>query len=50
MADRNWQFIAAAYIVTWVVILGYTSRVQRALRRARAARDRAITQARASGT
>jgi hypothetical protein len=36
MADQNWAFITAAYVVTWAVIVGYLVRVHRALARARA--------------
>jgi hypothetical protein len=50
MADRNSLFVAAAYIVTWVVILGYATYTHRALRRARAAYHRAMAQRPTGGT
>ncbi len=36
MQASNWNFVIAAYVVTWVVIAGYLAYSQRALNRARA--------------
>ncbi|HET7631638.1 MAG TPA: CcmD family protein [Gemmatimonadaceae bacterium] len=36
MEASNWAFVTAAYVITWVLILGYVVYSQRALRRARA--------------
>jgi len=36
MQASNWDFVIAAYVVTWVVIVGYLAYSQRALNRARA--------------
>ncbi len=41
MTDRNWTFVVAAYVVTWIVILGYLVRVHGKLAKARAAYDAA---------
>ena len=35
MGHQNWAFVTAAYVAAWVVILGYTIHVHRALGRAR---------------
>jgi CcmD family protein len=40
MEASNWAFVSAAYIVTWVLILGYLAYGQRALNRARAEYER----------
>ena len=42
---NNWDFVIAAYAVTWVVVLGYLVRVHRMLTRARAEHDAAIAHA-----
>ena len=39
--NRNWNFVIAAYAVTWVFVLGYWSLLHRAVRRARAGYERA---------
>ena len=36
MEASNWGFVTAAYVVTWVLIVGYLAYGQRALNRARA--------------
>ncbi len=36
MEASNWNFVIAAYVVTWVLIVGYLAYSQRALNRARA--------------
>jgi CcmD family protein len=49
MADHNWGYITAAYTVTWVVILGYTVGVHKALRRARHEYERAAAESAEDG-
>lgn len=34
--NENWLFVAAAFTVTWVILLGYLVHVRRTLRRAQA--------------
>jgi hypothetical protein len=41
MADQNWTFVSAAYVATWVMMLGYWVHVHRTLRRARRSYDEA---------
>ncbi|HLA89218.1 MAG TPA: hypothetical protein VJL28_02160 [Gemmatimonadaceae bacterium] len=41
MAEQNWAFVAAAYVATWIMILGYWAHVHAAVRRARRAYDHA---------
>ena len=40
MADQNWNFVIAAYSVSWLVLAGYALYVQRRLRSARAMYER----------
>lgn len=40
MEASNWKFVTAAYVVTWVLILGYLIYSQRVLNRARAEYER----------
>lgn len=40
MQASNWSFVTAAYVITWVVILGYLVYTHRALQRARAEYER----------
>ncbi|HYV97714.1 MAG TPA: hypothetical protein VE967_09690 [Gemmatimonadaceae bacterium] len=35
MADKNWMFIGAAYVITWTVLLVFLARVTRGVKRAR---------------
>ena len=36
MKNNNWSFVIAAYSITWIVLLGYLFRLQRALSKKRA--------------
>ncbi|MCX5767334.1 MAG: hypothetical protein NTZ43_08955 [Gemmatimonadetes bacterium] len=36
-SENNWSYVAAAFIISWCVILGYTVHVHRVLARARKA-------------
>ena len=40
MEASNWSFVTAAYVVTWVVVLGYLVYTHRALQRSRAEYER----------
>jgi hypothetical protein len=40
MQASNWSFVTAAYVVTWVLILGYLGDSRRAVHRARAEYER----------
>ena len=39
--SENWLFVAAAFTVTWVVLLGYLTHLRRTQRRAQAMLDAA---------
>ena len=39
MVVNSWPYVVAAYVVTWVVILGYTIRLVRMARRNSASRS-----------
>ena len=46
----NWTFIISAYAAAWIAVIGYWVFVHRAVRRARARYDQAVTAlARAQG-
>ncbi len=40
MEASNWGFVIAAYVITWVLIVGYLAYSQRALNRARGEYER----------
>lgn len=39
---REWRFVIAAYVVTWVVLIGYAVRLFLVNRRAAALRDESV--------
>ena len=39
--SNEWNFVIAAYALTWVVLAGYALHLRRTVRRARSAYDRA---------
>ena len=42
MADQNWNFVIAAYGVSWLVLATYALYVHRRIRRARAMYERTM--------
>ncbi|HEX8725881.1 MAG TPA: CcmD family protein [Gemmatimonadaceae bacterium] len=49
MEASNWAFVTAAYVITWVLIVGYLAYGQRALNRARAEYERVAGRAPGEG-